>query len=78
MATPAEQLSSSPVNRLVGGANNTNHQRCKDCGILMGPGHLESGIAERCGSCVRARKANSPESNAAGLGRSRTVFPDRA
>ena len=38
---------------------NKDHQRCRDCNILMGPGHVESRIAERCGSCLRARKANA-------------------
>ena len=41
----------------VANAEQTDDRRCKDCGILMGPGHVESGIAERCGSCLRARKA---------------------
>jgi hypothetical protein len=27
------------------------HPRCAGCGILMGPGHLETGIDRHCGSC---------------------------
>lgn len=32
-----------------------NHPKCNDCGILMGPGHIEE-IAEYCSTCTRTRQ----------------------
>lgn len=35
------------------------HQRCSSCSILMGPGHIETGAGQRCGTCRYTRRGAS-------------------
>ena len=35
------------------------HARCKQCGILMGPGHIEPASAEMCGTCQIRRSSKA-------------------
>ena len=31
------------------------HAKCRECGILMGPGHVEAGDSPMCGTCATRR-----------------------
>jgi hypothetical protein len=35
------------------------HQRCSSCSILMGPGHIETGAGQRCGTCRYTKRGAS-------------------
>jgi hypothetical protein len=37
----------------------TVHQRCRSCRILMGPGHIETGVGLLCGTCRYAKRGES-------------------
>jgi hypothetical protein len=34
------------------------HARCEQCGILMGPGHIEASTSSLCGTCVCRHRAS--------------------
>ena len=50
----AKKLPETNTHCKVDGLLMRRHSKCRGCHILMGPGHLEKTIADRCPSCVKA------------------------
>ncbi len=44
------------------------HQRCSSCSILMGPGHIETGAGQRCGTCRYTRRGGERRSSGSSPG----------